>query len=43
LKREIGYKPTRFIGMVSRHGGVEAARRLLSGPDASDGFTTVST
>jgi hypothetical protein len=41
LKREIGYNPTRFIQMVGDVGGVEAARRLLGGPAASDGFTTL--
>jgi hypothetical protein len=39
LKSEIGYNPTRFMQMVGEHGGLEAARRLLTGPDASDGFT----
>jgi hypothetical protein len=41
LKREIGYNPTRFNRMVSDYGGVGAARRLLTGRDASDGFTTL--
>jgi hypothetical protein len=41
LKREIGYNPTRFMQMVGELGGVEAARRLLKGRDASDGFTTL--
>jgi hypothetical protein len=41
LKREIGYNPTRFMQMVGDIGGVEAARRLLGGPVASDGFTTL--
>ncbi|HEU5002535.1 MAG TPA: hypothetical protein VFW71_07145 [Actinomycetota bacterium] len=41
LKREIGYSPTRFNQMVARHGGIAAARVLLRGPDASDGFTTL--
>jgi hypothetical protein len=27
--------------MVGDHGGVGAAQRLLHGPDASDGFTTL--
>ena len=35
-----GYNPTRFNQMVAEHGGVEAARQLLRGRDASDGFTT---
>lgn len=41
LKREIGYNPTRFNQMVAEHGGPEAARQLLTGRDASDGFTTL--
>jgi len=41
LKREIGYNPTRFTRMVGEMGGVEAARHLLRGRDASDGFTTL--
>jgi len=41
LKREIGYNPTRFNQMVGEHGGPEAARQLLKGRDASDGFTTL--
>lgn len=41
LKREIGYHPTRFNQMVAEHGGPEAARQLLKGRDASDGFTTL--
>lgn len=41
LKREIGYNQTRFTRMVGEHGGVEAARHLLHGADASDGFTTL--
>jgi hypothetical protein len=39
LEREVGYNPTRFQQMVAEHGGVEAARRVVRGPDASDGFT----
>lgn len=41
LKKEIGYNPTRFLNMVANVGGPEAARQLLSGRDASDGFTTL--
>lgn len=41
LKREIGYNPTRFNQMVAEHGGPEAARQLLTGRNASDGFTTL--
>lgn len=39
LKREVGYNATRWRRMVYDHGGVGAAKRLLGGPDASDGFT----
>lgn len=41
LKREIGYNPTRFNQMVAEHGGPGAARQLLRGRDASDGFTVL--
>ncbi len=41
LKREISYDPRRFNQMVVDHGAPEAVRRLLSGRDASDGFTTL--
>jgi hypothetical protein len=40
LKR-LGYVPTRFIHMVADVGGVDAAHALLTGPSASDGFTTL--
>jgi hypothetical protein len=33
---EAGYRPTRFLEMLQKHGGVETARRLL--PQVSDGF-----
>ena len=39
LKKEIGYNPTRFNQMVAENGGPEAVRQLLTGRDASDGFT----
>jgi hypothetical protein len=39
--RELDYKPTYFVRMVSEHGGVEAARRLLATDKPSDGFTTL--
>jgi hypothetical protein len=38
-KREIRYNPTYWSRMVRDLGGVEAARTLLSGSPASDGFT----
>ena len=40
-KRDLGYNATRFLQMISEHGGVEAARRLLRAPAVSDGFTTL--
>lgn len=39
--RELDYRPTYFVRMVSEHGGVEAARRLLATDKPSDGFTTL--
>jgi hypothetical protein len=41
LKREIGYNPTRFMQMVGEYGGRGAAKRLLRGPNASEGFSTL--
>ncbi|MFF4399067.1 hypothetical protein [Streptomyces sp. NPDC001480] len=41
LKREIGYNPTRFTQMLGELGGVGAAKQLLRGGNASDGFTTL--
>ena len=40
-KRDLSYNATRFIQMVSEHGGLEAARQLLRAPGVSDGFTTL--
>ena len=40
-KRECNYTATVFIGMVSKHGGLEAARRLLATDKPSDGFGTL--
>lgn len=36
-RRQVGYTATRFHQMLTEHGGVETARRLL--PHMSDGFT----
>ena len=36
---ELGYRPIRFLQMVHEHGGVVAARRLLSAPEAPSGLT----
>lgn len=38
---ETGYIATRFIQMVSEHGGLETARKLLETNDPSDGFSTL--
>lgn len=38
-KREFGYNPTYWVRMIAEHGAVEAAKRLLRGARASDGFT----
>ena len=38
---KLGYRPTRFVQMVHEHGGVAAAKRLLSGPVAQSGLTTL--
>ena len=37
--REFGYNPTYWQRMVSDHGAINAAKRLLTGSRASDGFT----
>lgn len=39
--RSSGYSPTRFEQMVGVDGARDAARSLLRGRDASDGFTTL--
>lgn len=36
--QEISYNPTHWSRMVAEQGGVAAARALLQGPPASDGF-----
>lgn len=38
---EVGYKASLFLRMVSEHGGLETARRLLAQPSPSDGFTAL--
>lgn len=40
-KRDVHYNATRFLQMVSEHGGVEAARQLLRTSTVSDGFTAL--
>jgi hypothetical protein len=36
---DFGYNPTYWLRMIQEHGSVDAAKRLLRGPRASDGFT----
>jgi hypothetical protein len=36
--KELAYNPTAFRVMLATHGGVEAARRLLNGPQAQSGL-----
>ncbi|MFG2091124.1 hypothetical protein [Spirillospora sp. NPDC048824] len=38
-KTEAVYNASAFLGMVTEHGGVGAAKRLLASPHISDGFT----
>lgn len=40
-KRELGYNATRFLQMISEHGGLVAARQLLWSDKPSEGFTTL--
>lgn len=39
LAKTINYRAKLFLEMVTMHGGVGAAKILLQGRDASDGFT----
>ena len=38
-KRETGYNATYFLRMVDSHGGLEAAKRLISTDTPSEGYT----
>lgn len=38
-KSEIGYNATYFLRMLSEHGGLETARRLVGSSQPSEGFT----
>ena len=40
-KAEAHYTGTRFLQMVTEHGGVETARILLHTPNVSDGYTAL--
>lgn len=39
--KAVGYNATRFLGMLSEHGGFETARILLNAPTVSDGYTAL--
>ena len=36
---ELGYRPTYFLRMVNEHGGLGAAKRLLSATETQEGLT----
>jgi len=40
-KNEAGYNATRFLAMVSQHGGLETARILVNAPSVSEGYTAL--
>ena len=40
-KAEAGYNATRFLSMVTEHGGLETARILLHAATVSDGYTAL--
>lgn len=40
-KRELGYNATRFLQMISDHGGLATARQLLRSDAPSECFTTL--
>jgi hypothetical protein len=40
-RQEAGYQAGYFLQMVSEHGGLETARRLLHAPTPSEGFTAL--
>lgn len=40
-KSEAGYNASRYLGMVSEQGGLEAARSLLHSATVSDGYTAL--
>ena len=37
--KECNYRPTKFLQMLSNHGGVGAARILIDSPGGTEGFT----
>ena len=40
--KKLGYNPTYFLQMLSDHGALETAQRLLVGDTASEGFYTLA-
>jgi hypothetical protein len=40
-KKETGYNATLFLRMLSQHGALETARRLVGAGKPSDGFTSL--
>ncbi len=40
-KRDCNYKPTYLLKMISEHGGLETAKRLLASDKPSEGFATL--
>jgi hypothetical protein len=40
-RAETGYHATYFLRMLSEHGGLETARRLVGSSQPSEGFTTL--
>ena len=39
LRSKYGYNPKVFLGMISEHGAVETAKRLINSSKPSDGYT----
>lgn len=37
--KQLGYNPAYFVRMLEEHGAVETARRLVTAPAPTDGFT----
>lgn len=40
-KKECDYNATRFLQMLSEHGGLETAKRLIGADNVSDGYTAL--
>lgn len=37
--KEVGYKPSKFLDMLTKERGVATARKLIIAPTVSDGYT----